>query len=116
MLFTKKSAARHSALKGASGIFSACAVTAALLMGSTTVIAAGAKAFNTRHPDGSTPLQWAAFAGDAEEAKRLIAAGADVNATNNYGINAMLLAADIASTEMIQLLLKSGGNASSANP
>src|SRR5687767_9731320 len=115
MLFTKKSAARHSALKGASGIFSACAVAAALLVGSATVIAAGAEAVNSRHPDGSTPLQWAAFAGDVAEARRLIEAGADVNATNNYGINAMLLAADIASTELIQLLLKHGVDANTAN-
>src|SRR5690606_33788265 len=68
-----------------------------------------------RQADGSTPLQWAAFRGDVDEAKRLIAAGADVNATNNYGINAMLLAADIASTELIQLLLKHGVDPETAN-
>jgi ankyrin repeat protein len=116
MLFTKKSAARQSVLKAASETIGACAAAAVLLVGSTALFAAGAEAANTRHPDGSTPLQWAAFAGDAAEAKRLIAAGADVSATNNYGINAMLLAADIASTEMVQLLLKSGADANSANP
>ena len=38
-----------------------------------------------------------------------------MKAENNYGINAMLLAADIANTELIQLLLKNGADASSAN-
>jgi ankyrin repeat protein len=94
----------------------AAAVAATFLMGSTAVFADGAKDVNARRPDGSTPLQWAAFAGDVAESKRLIAAGADVKATNNYGISPMLLAADIASTELIQLLLKNGADANSANP
>jgi ankyrin repeat protein len=92
------------------------AVAVALLIGATGALADGAKDVNARQPDGSTPLQWAAFAGDLTEAKRLIAAGADVHAKNNYGINPMLLAADIASTELIQLLLKAGADANSANP
>ena len=33
---------------------------------------------NRRNPDGSTPLQWAVFEGNLEEAKRLIRAGADI--------------------------------------
>ena len=37
------------------------------------------------------------------EAERLVKAGADVSATNNYGINPMLLAADIANTDLIRL-------------
>ena len=94
----------------------AAAVAATFLMGSSSVFAAGASDVDERRPDGSTPLQWAAFAGDVAEAKRLIAAGADVKATNNYGISPMLLAADIASTELIQLLLKNGADPSSANP
>jgi ankyrin repeat protein len=87
-----------------------------MLAGASSVFAAGAKDVDARRPDGSTPLQWAAFAGDVDEARRLIAAGADVRATSNYGVNAMLLAADIASTELIQLLLKNGADANSANP
>jgi ankyrin repeat protein len=94
----------------------AAAVAAALLIGGSFGFADEAKDLKARRPDGSTALQWAAFAGDAAEAKRLIAAGADVNAKNNYGINAMLLAADIASTELIELLLKAGADANSANP
>lgn len=93
----------------------AAAAVAAALMIAAPVFAGAAEDVNARRPDGSTPLQWAAFAGDVAEAKRLIAAGADVQATNNYGISAMLLAADIASTELIQLLLKHGADAKAAN-
>ncbi len=38
------------------------------------------------------------------------------SATNDYGINAMLLAADIANTELIGMLLKAGADPDSANP
>ncbi|HUG73888.1 MAG TPA: ankyrin repeat domain-containing protein [Steroidobacteraceae bacterium] len=94
----------------------AAALAAALLLGSASVFADGDKDdVNARRPDGSTPLQWAAFAGDVAEARRLIEAGADVHATNNYGVSAMLLAADIASTELIQLLLQNGVDANTAN-
>lgn len=94
----------------------AAAVAAAILMGCASAVAADKEDVNARRADGSTPLQWAAFSDDVAEAKRLIAAGADVKATNNYGVSAMLLAADISSTELIQLLLKNGADASSANP
>jgi uncharacterized protein len=93
------------------------AAAAVLLLGGMPPALAGVKQdVNARRPDSSTSLQWAAFAGDVGEAKRLIAAGADVNASTNYGINALLLAADIANTELIQLLLKHGADANSANP
>src|SRR4051812_38255405 len=39
---------------------------------------ATAEAANARAGDGSTPLQWAAYNGDAAEVARLIKAGADV--------------------------------------
>jgi ankyrin repeat protein len=69
-----------------------------------------------RKPDGSTPLQWAVFEANIPEAERLVKAGADVSATNNYGISPMLLAADIANTDLIRLLLKAGASAKSVNP
>ncbi len=52
----------------------------------------------------------ATFDGDVAEAGRLLKEGADVKATNNYGVNAMLLAADTANTELIRLLLKAGAD------
>jgi ankyrin repeat protein len=67
---------------------------------------AGLAADASAHPDGSTPLQWAVFNGNYDEAKRLIAAHADVKAINAYGVDAMQLAADASNTDMIQLLLK----------
>ena len=59
-------------------------------------------------PDGSTPLQWAVFNGDIAQAKRLLAASANVKAVNDYGVDAMQLAADASNTELIELLLKAG--------
>ncbi len=92
----------------------AAAVAAAILIGSAPAFAARDNV-DARRADGSTALQWAAYKGDVAEARRLISAGADVRAVNNYGVNAMLLAADIANTELIQLLLKNGADARSAN-
>lgn len=89
-----------------------------LAVAATLLAATSAMAGNVDEPlraDGSTPLQWAAFQGDVAEAKRLIKAGADVHATNAYGVNAMQLAADSANTELIALLLKAGADPQSPN-
>jgi ankyrin repeat protein len=90
----------------------AAAVAATLL--AVTSAVAGAVDDPVR-ADGSTPLQWAAYQGDVAEAKRLLKAGADVHATNIYGVNAMQLAADSANTQLIALLLKAGGDPQSPN-
>src|SRR5580658_10235854 len=76
---------------------------------------AGLAADASAHPDGSTPLQWAVFNGNYDEAKRLIGAHADVKAVNAYGVDAMQLAADASNTDMIQLLLKAGADPDSPN-
>jgi ankyrin repeat protein len=70
---------------------------------------------NRRNADGSTPLQWAAYDGDAAAVRRLIAAGADVSLANNYGATPMSLAAEVGNTEIIELLLDAGANADSPN-
>jgi ankyrin repeat protein len=57
----------------------------------------------------------AVFANDVPEAKRLLAAHANVNVVNAYGVNAMLLAAEDSNTQVIELLLKAGAKANSAN-
>src|SRR5262245_34736491 len=90
----------------------AAAVTAAVL----SSMALAGNADEPRKPDGSTPLQWAVFSGDLATAQRLLKDGADPKATNNYGVDAMQLAADIADTNLIQALLKAGANPNSANP
>ncbi|MBX5461151.1 MAG: ankyrin repeat domain-containing protein [Steroidobacteraceae bacterium] len=91
------------------------AAVAVLLCAAAAGSAAAASADEPRKPDGSTPLMQAAFEGDVAEAKRLIEAGADVTATNIYGVNAMQLAADIGNTELIRLLLKAGADPESPN-
>jgi ankyrin repeat protein len=70
---------------------------------------------NRRNPDGSTPLQWAVFAGNVAEVKRLLRAGADVKAANNYGATPMSLAAEVANTDVLKVLLEVGANADSPN-
>jgi ankyrin repeat protein len=71
---------------------------------------------NRRNDDGSTPLQWAVFEGNLEEARRLIRAGADITLANKYGATPMTLAAEVANTDMLALLLEAGANPDAANP
>jgi ankyrin repeat protein len=93
------------------GIQTAAIAIAGLLCGSACLAADAVV-----RPDGSTPLQWAVFNGNITEARRLLAAHADVKAANDYGVVAMQLAADASNTEMIQLLLKAGADPDSPNP
>jgi ankyrin repeat protein len=71
---------------------------------------------NRRNADGSTPLQWAVYNGDAAEVKRLLRAGANVALANSYGVTAMTLAAEVGNADMIALLLEAGADADSPNP
>src|SRR5262250_4032686 len=48
---------------------------------------------NASDVDGTTPLIWAAHNGNSEIGKLLIAAGANVKATNRYGVSAVIEAA-----------------------
>lgn len=68
-----------------------------------------------RKSDGSTPLQWAVYAGDAAEVRRLLEAGADVSLANDYGATAMSLAAEVADTKILKLLLDAGADPDSPN-
>ena len=54
---------------------------------------AGRASINVPQPDGTTALHWAVRHDDTKAATALIKAGADVNATNRYGVTPMALAA-----------------------
>lgn len=69
-----------------------------------------------RNADGSTPLQWAVYRGDAAEAARLLDAGADVFLANDYGATPMGLAAEVGDAAILKLLLEAGADADSPNP
>src|SRR5688572_12512838 len=70
---------------------------------------------NARQGDGSTPLQWAVYKGDAKEVERLIHAGADVSLANSYGATPMSLAANVGDPAILKLLLDAGADVESAN-
>ena len=85
-------------------------------MGVAFVIGADDKTdVNHRKADGSTPLQWAVYEGDAAKVRELIRAGADVSLANDYGASPMGLAAEVADTAILKLLLDAGANADSPN-
>jgi ankyrin repeat protein len=66
-------------------------------------------------PDGTTPLHWAVYRNDAAEVKRLIAAGADVNAHNDYNATPLSEAAVTGNVEVIRRLLAAGANVNATN-
>jgi ankyrin repeat protein len=63
--------------------------------------------------DGTPALLWAAHNGDAALVRALIAAGADVKATNAFGTTAIREASMVGSTETIRALLDAGADADS---
>jgi len=90
------------------------ALAATLLVG--VARAAPPKAdVNHRNTDGSTPLQWAVYEGNAREVRRLLDAGADVALANDYGATAMSLAAEVGDVAILKLLIEGGANADSPN-
>lgn len=60
-------------------------------------------------------LHEAVYAGDVQQVRQLIAAGADVGAPNQFGATPMALAAVVADPAMLQVLLKAGADADSPN-
>ena len=72
---------------------------------------AGKSAVNTPEADGTTALHWATRADESTIARLLVAAGANANAANRYGVTPLSLAADNASAELVDVLLKAGADA-----
>ena len=65
---------------------------------------------------GETALMFAARVGDLASAKLLLAAGANVNDADAWGVSAMVLAAHSGFTEMVEFLLDNGADANAAGP
>src|SRR5690606_5411947 len=65
--------------------------------------------------DGTTPLHWAVYRNDLEAVKRLLKAGADARAHNDYGATPLSEAAVTGNVEIIRRLLDAGADARAAN-
>jgi ankyrin repeat protein len=68
---------------------------------------------NTPEPDGTTALAWAARADDLPTVVSLLAAGANANASNRYGVTPLELAATNGNPAMVGALLKAGAGSTS---
>jgi len=86
--------------------------------GLATAILAGVLSIHAAGPDMpemATPLMRAVLASDTVLAQRLIRAGADVKATNRYGVTALSLAALNGDAPMVLSLLEAGADPNSAS-
>jgi ankyrin repeat protein len=63
---------------------------------------------------GDTALMFAARVGDIESAKLLVAAGANVNDADAWGVSAMVLAAHSGFADLVDFLLDKGADANSS--
>ena len=70
---------------------------------------------NQRTADGTSALHWAVHHGAADLVARLLAAGADANAHNDYGASPMSEAAIRGDSTMLRALLRAGASVESAN-
>jgi len=71
----------------------------------------GVPEYNREIPYGkNTPLMFAARSGDLESATLLVAAGANVNDQDAWGISAVMLAAHSGFDDLVQFLLDKGAN------
>lgn len=71
---------------------------------------------NAPAPDGATALHWATYADDAELVDRLIRAGANVRAVNQYGVTPLSLACTNGSVRVVERLLEAGADPNGALP
>lgn len=73
-------------------------------------------AMETRDSDGNTALLRAINSGDSFEIKRLVEAGADVNAANNSGVTPLMNAGGMGNKEAVELLIQKGANVNHRTP
>ncbi len=83
-----------------------------LTLSSTALIAAPDA---TQSADGTTPLHWAVYHNDLAQVQRLLAAGADVNARNDYQSTPLSEAAVIGNVKVLRKLLAAGADVESRN-
>ena len=65
-------------------------------------------------PDGSTALHWAAYADGLETTRRLVRAGANVNAANAHGVTPLALACTNGRAAVVKTLLGAGADPNAA--
>ena len=70
---------------------------------------------NQRSSDGTTALHWAVYNDDVPLVDRLLAAGADPNARNDYNATPLVEAAIVSNPAVIKRLLKAHADVESAN-
>ncbi len=63
---------------------------------------------NAKQVDGMTALHWAVYHDVLNAAKLLVKAGANVKATNRYGVAPLSLACENGNAELVELLLSAG--------
>ncbi len=71
---------------------------------------------NAAQVNGMTALHWAAYQDDLETAKVLVTAGANVKATNRYGVMPLSSACENGNGAMVELFLKAGADANTTLP
>jgi ankyrin repeat protein len=71
---------------------------------------------NVPASDGSSGLLWAAYHSNVEMTKALLAAGALVDAANNYGVNPLLQASRNGNVEVMRALLDAGADPTRWHP
>jgi len=73
------------------------------------------RAATTAEPDGTTPLHYAASREDVDLVQRLLRAGANAKAKNQYGSTPLAEAAASGNAQIIKLLLRAGADPESPN-